>query len=102
MPRYTVAHAYRAVDNGLVLGPWVEGDVVVLDPDRAAWVNRDSPGTLLQPEPEEEPARPHPPGRPAGDAATRPHRRPAADREAKGRRAADTGEGTGEGTGGGS
>lgn len=45
MPKYTVNHDYRSVDNGR---PFVftAGTVVELDSDRAAWVNRDSPGTL--------------------------------------------------------
>lgn len=46
MPRYTVQHRYSARRDGQTLGPWVEGDETELTGDEAAWVNRDSPGTL--------------------------------------------------------
>jgi hypothetical protein len=87
-----VARDYRAVDNGVVFGPWVEGDVVEVDDDRAAWMNRDSPGTLV-PADEEAPEdaedtedaeggdvsrRPHARGRSARATATRRGTRPSA------------------------
>jgi hypothetical protein len=42
MREYRVRKAYRAGN----LGPWQPGDVVTLDEVVAAWVERDSPGTL--------------------------------------------------------
>lgn len=47
MPRYRVNHRYSAVDNGVLIGPFVAGSAVELGADRAEWVNRDSPGTLV-------------------------------------------------------
>lgn len=58
MPRYTVQHRYFAVDNGRSVGPFEPGSTVELEEDRAAWVNRDSPGTLepvVQPTDEQKP-----------------------------------------------
>lgn len=50
MPRYEVQHRYRSND----FGPWVQGDQITLDdPEEAAYVNRDSPGTLLEIDPDE-------------------------------------------------
>lgn len=37
-------HNYRS--NGH--GPWQVGTTVEMDPDEAAWVNKDSPGTLAE------------------------------------------------------
>ncbi len=42
MARYRVQHNYRSN----AYGPWVKDDHVELDPEQAAWVNGDSPGTL--------------------------------------------------------
>lgn len=75
---YRVEHRYHAVDNGAHVGPWVGGELVDLDEERAAWVNRDSPGTLApvaveqadqsgEGEAGESPARPRS-GRPAATA----------------------------------
>ncbi|HET8684783.1 MAG TPA: hypothetical protein VFM54_23360 [Micromonosporaceae bacterium] len=51
MPRYQVQHRYRSND----FGPWQAGDEVTLDnPDDAAYVNRDSPGTLVEVDPHEQ------------------------------------------------
>lgn len=51
MPRYQVQHNYRSNDYG----PWIKGDEVTLDdPEDAAYVNRDSPGTLVEIDPEEQ------------------------------------------------
>ena len=41
MPLFRVAHNYRSS-----LGQFVEGDQVELDDELAAYINRDSPGTL--------------------------------------------------------
>lgn len=49
MPRYQVQHRYRANE----LGPWQAGDEVELQADVAAHVNRDSPGTLVEVDPQE-------------------------------------------------
>lgn len=50
MPRYEVQHKYRSND----FGPWLKGDQITLDdPEEAAYVNRDSPGTLVEIDPEE-------------------------------------------------
>ncbi|HEY9414188.1 MAG TPA: hypothetical protein VIQ30_05475 [Pseudonocardia sp.] len=50
MPRYEVQHNYKSND----FGPWVTGDQITLDnPEDAAFVNRDSPGTLVEIDPEE-------------------------------------------------
>lgn len=60
MPRYTISHAYRSARDGVTFGPWVEGDEVELEEADAAWVERDSPGALTQPEPVERQAEPKP------------------------------------------
>lgn len=45
MPRYQVQHRYKSNDYG----PWEQGDEITLDdPEDAAYVNRDSPGTLVE------------------------------------------------------
>lgn len=50
MPRFEVQHRYRSND----FGPWEEGDQITLDnADDAAYVNRDSPGTLKEIDAEE-------------------------------------------------
>lgn len=50
MPRYEVQHRYKSND----FGPWEPGDQITLDdPEDAAYVNRDSPGTLKEIDPEE-------------------------------------------------
>lgn len=50
MPRYEVQHRYRSNDYG----PWEPGDQITLDdPEDAAYVNRDSPGTLKEIDAEE-------------------------------------------------
>lgn len=46
MAVYTVNHAYRALRDGAVFGPYEPGTTVDLDPADAEWVNRDSPGCL--------------------------------------------------------
>lgn len=46
MDRYTVQHSYRAWRDGRLYGPWLDGETVELSAEDAAWVNRDSPGTL--------------------------------------------------------
>lgn len=54
MPRFEVQHRYRSND----FGPWEKGDQITLDnEDDAAYVNRDSPGTLKEIDPEEEAGR---------------------------------------------
>lgn len=45
--KYTVQHAYDAFTDGRRFGPWVDGDEVDLEEAEAAWVNRDSEGTLV-------------------------------------------------------
>lgn len=53
MPRYEVQHRYKSNDYG----PWEKGDQVTLDdPEDAAYVNRDSPGTLVEIDPEKQAA----------------------------------------------
>lgn len=42
MPRYLVAHRYFSN-----LGTFAEGTEVEVDEHLAAWINRDSPGTLV-------------------------------------------------------
>lgn len=46
MARYTTNHAYKSHRDGQQFGPWAAGETVDLDPDDAAWVDRDSPGCL--------------------------------------------------------
>ena len=49
MPRYKVQHNYKSG----TFGPWQEGDEVTLDSAEAAeHVNRDSPGTLEEIDPD--------------------------------------------------
>lgn len=50
MPRYEVQWRYRSADYG----PWEPGETVELPADEADWVNRDSPGVLRAPSPQEE------------------------------------------------
>lgn len=53
MPRYQVQHRYKSND----FGPWEEGDQVTLDDAaEAEYVNRDSPGTLVEIDPEKQAA----------------------------------------------
>lgn len=58
MPRYEVQHLYSSF-SGSQGAPWLKGATVDLDEARAAWINVDSPGTLVlvpeEPEPEAEP-----------------------------------------------
>lgn len=50
MPRYEVQHRYSSND----FGPWIKGDQITLDNvEDAEYVNRDSPGTLVEIDPEE-------------------------------------------------
>lgn len=56
MPRYTVKHAYAASRDGLQFGPWEKGSEVELDQADAEWVERDSPGALVEVQPK--PAKP--------------------------------------------
>lgn len=49
MPRFQVQWKYRANE----LGPWVEGDEIELQADVAEHVNRDSPGVLVEVDPNE-------------------------------------------------
>lgn len=53
MPRFQVQWRYKT-DH---LGPWTQGDEVELQPDVAELVNRDSPGVLVEVNPEEAAAR---------------------------------------------
>lgn len=48
MIRYTLAHGYTAIRDGRRLGPWAAGEVVELDPADAEWIERDSPGALVE------------------------------------------------------
>lgn len=57
MPRYKVGHAYASNHNGRQFGPWEPGAEVEVDLVDAEWVNRDSPGALVERE-----TRPHPEG----------------------------------------
>ena len=47
MPRYQMQWRYRS--NGF--GPWGEGDEVELQAEDAAFINRDSPGVLVEVDP---------------------------------------------------
>lgn len=46
MARYTVAHGYFSIRDGITFGPWTAGESVELDPPDAQWIQRDSPGAL--------------------------------------------------------
>lgn len=46
MGRYVVNHTYRSYRDGQAYGPWSVGSEMELSAEDAAWVNRDSPGTL--------------------------------------------------------
>lgn len=48
MARYEVQHSYRSNDYG----PYERGTQVEMDPAEADWINRDSPGTLREIDPE--------------------------------------------------
>lgn len=48
MQRYIVKQAYRAYRDGQWFGPWEKDTQVELSEQDAAWVNRDSPGTLAK------------------------------------------------------
>jgi hypothetical protein len=50
MARYEVAHNYRSNDYG----PFEKGTQIELDPAEATWINRDSPGTLVEVDPDEQ------------------------------------------------
>lgn len=50
MARYRVLHRY----SSSAYGPWVVDDHVELDPEQAAWVNHDSPGTLEEVDPQKQ------------------------------------------------
>ncbi len=51
MTRFKVNHHYGSNNNGQQYGPWRVGTVVDVADDEAAWINRDSPGTLSPDEP---------------------------------------------------
>lgn len=48
MGTYEFQGSYEAFRDGRRFGPWVEGDVVQLDPADAEWIQRDSPGVLAE------------------------------------------------------
>ncbi|HEU4542205.1 MAG TPA: hypothetical protein VFR23_13840 [Jiangellaceae bacterium] len=50
MARYEVQHSYRSNDYG----PFEKGTQIELDPAEAEWINKDSPGTLVEVDPEEQ------------------------------------------------
>lgn len=50
--RHRITHRYTSMRDGNRYGPWAAGSVVDLDPDEAAWINVDSPGTCVSDEPE--------------------------------------------------
>ena len=66
MPRYEVLQDYRSGAHG----PWEKGSRVELDTEDAAWVNRDSAGTLKQIPPLGAPAAEEPP--PPAEAKAKP------------------------------
>jgi hypothetical protein len=72
MVRKVVTRRYSAWNNGPV-GGWQVGAEVDLDEDVAAWVERDSPGTLVDPAPPEPEPAPEP-ERQASPPANRQHR----------------------------
>lgn len=85
MPDYTIRHRYHAYRDGQQYGPWVEGDRVQLAEADADWVNRDSPGALVEIEakaPAKPPAEEKAPAAGKPPAANR-RARPARDRSAK-------------------
>ena len=47
MRRFKLTRDYKAVRDGRQFGPWVTGEQVELADDDSAWVERDSPGALL-------------------------------------------------------
>lgn len=47
MATYQLQHHYESYRDGTRYGPWSKGDVVELDEPDAAWIVRDSPGSLL-------------------------------------------------------
>lgn len=46
MTQYKVARVYAAYRDGIHYGPYTPGEVVELDDELAAWMNRDSPELL--------------------------------------------------------
>lgn len=48
MSTYEFQGNYESFRDGRRFGPWVEGDVVQLDPADAEWIDRDSPGVLAE------------------------------------------------------
>jgi hypothetical protein len=48
---YEAQWPYAASRDGRRFGPWAAGEVVDLDPADAEWVNRDSPGALVEQKP---------------------------------------------------
>ncbi|MGH3834183.1 MAG: hypothetical protein ACRDSF_00545 [Pseudonocardiaceae bacterium] len=47
MRRFRITRSYKAVRDGTQYGPWESGHQVELDDDVAAWIQRDSPGLLM-------------------------------------------------------
>lgn len=48
MPRrFKLTRDYTAVCDGRQYGPWPAGQLVELEADESAWIERDSPGALL-------------------------------------------------------
>lgn len=47
MSAYTLNHAYGASRDGRRFGPWEAGETVELEPADAEWIERDSPGALV-------------------------------------------------------
>jgi hypothetical protein len=43
---FTAQRSYSSRRDGRQFGPWAAGETVDLDPEDAAWVERDSPGCL--------------------------------------------------------
>lgn len=72
--RYAVLHRYSSGEHG----PWEMGTTVEMTPAEAAWVNRDSPGTLAEVAPgvKLETGQPVPPEKLKGYKAPKPEPEP--------------------------
>lgn len=47
MRRFKLTRSYKAVRDGTQYGPWPAGHQVELTGEEAEWIDRDSPGALL-------------------------------------------------------
>lgn len=87
MRRFTIAHDYKAYRDGKTLGPWKAGEVVELSEEDQRFVERDSPGALVdlgenKGERVDDPT--HTPAGPREDDEAQRRARPVADRQRRG------------------